>query len=71
MQNLSQIKNVINTIRSARNPQAMLSQMAQNNPQVQQVMNIVNQNGGDPQRAFYQLAQQKGIDPNEILKMLR
>lgn len=69
--NLSQIKNMMNMIRSARNPQAMLQFMMQNNPQMRQVMDLINQSGGDPKAAFYRLAQEKGIDPQQILDMLK
>ena len=69
--NLSQIKNMMNMVRSAGNPQAMLQSMVQNNPQMQQVMNIVNQAGGDPKTAFYKMAEEKGVDPEQILSMLR
>ena len=43
----SSIFNVINSIKNARNPQEMLSSMAQTNPQVQQVMSYINSQGGD------------------------
>lgn len=69
--NLSQIKNMMNMIRSARNPQAMLQSMMQNNPQMRQVMDLISQSGGDPKAAFYKLAQEKGIDPQQILDMLK
>lgn len=65
---MGQIRNMINTVRSMGNPQAMVQQMAQNNPQVRQ---ILQQYGGDPKRAFYGLAQQAGIDPDELLGMLK
>ena len=58
-------------VKSARNPQAMISQIMQNNPQLKQVMDFVNQNGGDPQKAFYQMAEQKGVNPADILNMLK
>ena len=45
--------------------------MLQNMPQYKQVMDLVQQSGGDPKAAFYKLAQQRGIDPNEILNALR
>ena len=61
----------MNMVRSAGNPQAMLQSMVQNNPQMQQVMNIVNQAGGDPKTAFYKMAEEKGVDPEQILSMLR
>lgn len=69
--NLQQIKQMMGMVRNAGNPQAMLAQMMQNNPQMRQVADLVRQYGNDPEKAFYALAQQKGVDPNEILNMLR
>lgn len=69
--NLSQIRNMLNMVRSAGNPQAMLQSMIQNNPQMKQVMGIINQAGGDPKTAFYRMAEEKGVDPEQILSMLR
>lgn len=69
--NLSQIKQMMNMVRSAGNPQAMLQSMAQNNPQMKQVMDIVGQSGGDPKTAFYRMAEEKGVDPEQILSMLK
>lgn len=62
---------VINTIKAARNPSAMLKQLVSQNPNVANVMNLINQNGGDPKRAFYNEAQRLGVDPNQILGMLK
>lgn len=68
MQGISQMAE---TVKAAQNPQAALSQMAQNNPQVQQVMQYVRQNGGDAKSAFYALAKQKGIDPDTIIQQVQ
>ena len=69
--NLMQIKNMMNVLRSSNNPQMLLQNMIQQNPQMQQVMNIVRQSGNDPKTAFYTLAKQRGVDPNQILQMLK
>jgi len=58
-------------VQAAQNPQAAVSQMTQNNPQMQQVMQYVQQNGGDPKAAFFALAKQKGIDPNVIIQQVK
>lgn len=34
-------------------------------------MEIVNQYGGDANKAFYAIAKEKGIDPQEILDMMK
>ena len=68
---MAQIRRMMDMVRSAGNPQAMMSQLAKSNPQLRNVMDIVNQSGGDPKAAFYRLAQERGVDPNQILNMLR
>ena len=68
---LDRIKQMMNLIRNSRNPRMALESMIQSNPKMQNVMDMVRQNGGDPKTAFLNLAKQKGIDPNEILNMLR
>ena len=66
-----QIKQMMQMIRSAGNPQAMLNQLAQTNPQVKQVMDVIKASGNDPKRAFYALAEQKGVNPQDILDQLK
>lgn len=68
---LGPLKNMMNTVKNARNPQAMLMNMAQQNPNVKQAMDFINQFGGDPKTAFYKMAEQKGVDPESILSQLR
>ena len=65
------IKNAMNMARSVGNPQAMLNQMLSQNPNYQQVQQIIQQYGGDPKQAFYGMCQQMGVDPNEILNKLK
>ena len=69
--NIGQIKQMMQMVRSAGNPGAMVQGMAQNNPQMKQAIDFIKQNGNDPKRAFYALAQQKGVDPDEILRTLQ
>lgn len=61
----------MNMMRSGGNPQAMMQNMLMNDPKYGEVMKLVNQHGGDARAAFYDLAQQKGVDPNEIIRMLQ
>ena len=69
--NLQQIRNMMAMMQNSKNPQAMLGTLMNQNPQMQNVMNIINQYGGDAKTAFYETAKQKGIDPNQIINMLR
>ena len=42
--------------------------MDQNSPQMKQVFDYIQQNGGNEEQALYNLARQKGVDPNEALR---
>ena len=46
--NIGQIKQMMQMVRSAGNPGAMVQEMAQNNPQMKQAMDFIKQNGNDP-----------------------
>ena len=64
---MGRIKQMMQMAKAMQSPQAAIQQI----PQLRQAMEIVNQAGGDPQKAFYTLAQQKGVDPESILSQLR
>lgn len=68
MAQMAQVAQLVKTVKSASNPSAMLNSMLQSNPQVN---NIIRQYGGDAQKAFYAVAKQNGIDPTDILNMLK
>ena len=61
MQMISQFKN---------NPQQLISQMFNNNPQIKQVNEWVKQYGS-PENAFRQKAQEMGLNPDEIINLLK
>ncbi len=60
-----------NQVRHSQNPEQAMQILFANNPQYQNVMNYIQQNGGDAKSAFYNMAAQKGIDPNIILSRLQ
>ena len=45
--------------------------MMKNSPQIGDIMKYLNKNGGDPKRAFYDMAKDKGENPEDILSQLR
>lgn len=63
--------NMINQVKSSSDPNATMQTILQANPQFQGVVNYINQNGGNAKAAFYNLAAQKGVDPNTILSQLK
>ena len=66
-----QIKQMMQAFKCAGNPQAMLNQMLQTNPQMKQAMDVIRASGNDPRRAFYALAEQRGVNPQAILDQLK
>lgn len=66
----NQFLDMFNMLRNSGNPSAIISQLALRNPAVANVMNLINQYGGDPKKAFYSEASKNGIDPNLILNEL-
>ena len=66
-----QINQMMQMLKTARNPQAMLNQMVSCNPQMKQVIDYINQNGGDAKAAFYKLADEKGVNPDDILSQIK
>ena len=67
---IQRVKQMMNAVRAARNPEAALMGMVQNNPQMQQVMEAVKAHGNDPMKAFREMAEENGLDPDEILSMI-
>ena len=68
---LSMLNQQPNPIQALNNPKQTINQYMQNSHEYQQVMAYIQQNGGDAKNAFYQLAREKGVDPESILAMLR
>jgi len=67
---IQQIKQMYNTVKMAQNPQLVMNQLMMNNPQLKQVMDLVNQNGGDIGKTIRTVAEQNGISTQDIMKLL-
>ena len=70
-QAIAPVRQMMQAVQFAGNPAAALQQMASNNPMMKQALTLVQQNGGDAQSAFERLARENGIDPNQIMSMLK
>ena len=58
-------------INSSKNPSAMLQYLMASNPRFKEAMSLARSNGGSPKDAFYALAKQKGVNPDEIIALLK
>ena len=68
---MGQIKQLMGMVKSSNNPSALMNQLMMNNPNMKQVMNIVNQYGGDPEKAFRAFAEKNGYNPDDILGLFK
>ena len=68
MSRIGQARQMAQMLKTSSNPQAMVNQLVNKNPQIQR---IIQQYGGDPKTAFYKYAEANGINPDEVLNMLK
>lgn len=64
--NLKQIKELYNM---AKNPNNAVLGLLQNNPQIKNIMNMCA--GRNPKDVFYEQCQAQGINPQDILNLLK
>ena len=67
MGGLGKAKQMLNSLKAMGNPQAMLNNAMARNPRLKAVL---DECGGDYQRAFYRLAEMQGVDPDAFLRDL-
>lgn len=68
---MQQIKNLMRTVQMSANPQFALQQIINQNPNLKNILNLANSNGVNLQQLFYTMAQQKGVDPQQVLRDLQ
>lgn len=56
---------------SMQNPNAAIQILMQRNPMMQQAMQLINSSNMSPKDLFYNMAQQQGVDPEQILNMFK
>lgn len=69
MQAIQQAKQAMNMLKAVNNPQQALMQVAQQNPQLNSIMQMIG--GRNPQEVFYEECKKKGVNPEDILSQLR
>ena len=68
---MGQIKQMMQMLRTAQNPQAVMNQLMMSNPKLKEVMDLVKQSGGDPDAVFRTVAEKNGINPQDIYDLLK
>ena len=68
---IGQAKQMMQMVRASQNPQMLLNQMMTSNPRLKDVMDLVNQYGGDPNKALEEVSKQYGVTPQDIYDLLK
>ncbi len=69
MQAIQSAKRMMNTFRAAKNPDAALQLMAQKNPQIAGILRLCGPGG--LKNSFYQMCQEQGVNPEDVLRQLQ
>lgn len=67
--NLGKLKNMVSLFKGAKDPQALVMQMASQNPQMKTILDMVK--GGNPEQIFYDVCKQRNVDPSDILSIMK
>lgn len=67
---IGQMRSMYQTFQNSKNPMMLFQQMASRNPQLQPIMNMLRQ-GMNPNQVFNQICQERGINPQELMNMLK
>lgn len=70
-QSIQQIKNMMNMVQMSANPQMALQNIVNQNPNLQNILSLVGSNGANLQQVFYNMAKQKGVNPEDVINALR
>ena len=69
MQIAASAKRMMGALNAVNNPQKAIQTVAAQNPMLGGVMRLIG--GRDPQTVFYEECQKNGVDPNEIISLLK
>ena len=67
MGGISNVKQMLNGLKSMGNPQILLNNAMAKKPQLK---SIIDECGGDYQKAFYKAAEMQGVNPDDILPQI-
>lgn len=69
MQAIQSAKRMMNIFRGAKNPEAALQLMAQQNPQIAGILRLCGPGG--LKNSFYQMCREQGVNPDDVLRQLQ
>ena len=67
--NMQQVKQVYSMLKNSNNPEILLNQMANQNPQLRQTINLIKRNGNYEQ-VFRSMCSERGINADDFIKQM-
>lgn len=64
---MQQLKSIFQSIQKMPNPMGYLQTMLSQNPKVDEIMTAIRNNNGNLEKAYYELANKKGVNPNDYI----
>jgi len=65
------LESMLNQSQQNSQPANPFEMLMKQSPYYNEVMAYVRQNGGSTKAAFYNMCQQRGFDPNQIISMMQ
>ena len=69
--NIDIAKSIFNMLNNSKNPYQLFMNIASKNPMIKNIIDMSNSTGKSYQDIFYELAKQKGVNPDDILSQLK
>ena len=70
-QNVETAKSIFSMLNGSSNPYQLLTNIAAKNPMIKNIMDSADKSGKTYQDMFYELAKQRGVDPDNIINQLK
>ena len=67
--NMQQVKQIYSMLKNSNNPNYLLNQMANQNPQMAQTINLIRSNGNYEQ-VFRDMCKQRGINADDFINQM-
>ena len=67
--NMNNVKQIYNMLRYSNNPNQLINQMASQNPQLAQTLNLVKSNGNYEQ-VFRDMCKERGVNADDFINQL-
>ena len=69
--NLQKVRGMMQMVRTAQNPTAAMQSVIVQNPEIKSVVDELQKSGGSAKDAFYAIARRKGVNPDEVISLLK